>query len=64
MTFVVGQRFFLSLCRCPIVVCIDFGRCLQTSFVVNPGSNVSQLLLIAQINVVTTGAPNVVWNHA
>ena len=33
-------------------------------FAVNPGKDVSQLLLIAQINIVTTGAPNVVWCHA
>ena len=57
--FAVGQRFFVTLCRRPIVLLIDFRRCFWTPFAVNSGNDVSQFLLITRINVVTTGDPNV-----
>ena len=41
-----------------------FGRCLRTPSTVGPRNDVSQLLLIAWINVVTTGAPCDVWWNA
>ena len=56
--------FCLTLCICPIVVWIDFGRCFRTPSAVNPGNEVSQLLLIALISVVTTGAPSDAWWNA
>ena len=59
VTTFVDRMFCRTLCIWPIVVWIDFGRCFRTPFAVNPGNVVSQLLLIARINVVTTGAPNV-----
>ena len=58
VTLFVNQMFCLTLCICPIVVWINFGRCFRTLAAVSPGNDVNQLLLIAQINVVTTGVPN------
>ena len=61
VTTFVERMFCLTLCMCPIVVWIDFGRCFLMPSVVSPGNDDSQLLLIAPINVVTTGAPNEAW---
>ena len=61
VTTFVDRIFCLTLCMWPIVVCIDFGRCFLTPSAVSPGNEVSQLLLMARISVVTTGAPRVAW---
>ena len=64
VTLSVGRRFFLTLCRCSIVVWIDFGKCFRIPFDINPGNDVNQFLAIALISVVTTGARNVAWCYA
>ena len=61
VTTFVDRMFCLTLCMCPIVVWIDLGKCLRTPSDVSPGNDVSQLLLIARISVVTTGAPRDAW---
>ena len=64
VTTFVDRIFWRTLCMWPIVVCINFGRCLRTPSAVSPGNEVSQLLLMARISVVTTGAPRVAWWNA
>ena len=54
----VGQKFFITLAKCPIDVWIDFGRCLLALSTVIPGNDVNQFLLIAFINVAMGGALN------
>ena len=55
--FLVDLVFFLYLWRCPIAVCIDFGRCRRTPSTVNPGNVDNLLFLIASIKVATGGPP-------
>ena len=55
---------FLIMCRWPIVVDIDFGRCLLTAALVNPGNDVNQSLSMALHSVLTGSDPIVALWYA
>ena len=62
--FVVDLIPFLIMCRWPIVVDIDFGRCLLTALLVKPGNDVNQPLSIALHSVLTGSDPIVAFCYA
>jgi hypothetical protein len=62
--FVVDQMPFLIMCMCPIVVDINFGRCILIALLVRPGNDVSQSLSIAWHSVFTGRDPIVALRYA
>ena len=57
----VDCRFFRSWSKWPFTVCLLFGKCFLTNFVVRPGNEETNPLSIASSRVDFTGNPREAW---